>query len=710
MPLADTRTPTRGVAASADAPGHRRDIQGLRALAVSLVLFYHLWPHRLTGGYVGVDVFFVISGFLITSHLLGARPDKPRDLATFWMRRIRRLLPAALLVLLATLLASRLFAPDSQWKGTAREAISSALYVENWSLASRAVDYLAAETASSPIQHYWSLSVEEQFYAVWPILMLVCVLIARRLGRSVTTTVIVGLGAVITASLAYSIYATATEPSSAYFITPTRVWELGIGGLLAALLIRSGSRDDGLTDVWRLPSWGRSALAWLGFAAILWTALTFTDATPFPGYRALLPVLGAAAVIAAHAQAVGSPGPMLALRPIQYLGDISYSLYLWHWPIIVILPELSGGSLGLLDKALVIVASVTLAGLTKKFVEDRYRTHRPGVSLATPYKFAVAGMAVVVAASLVQIVEVNNQQAAAKEQIRVALSGKDPCFGAASMAPGNTCPQRDNGTVIPGTTQAANDKSDAYADKCWVYRPFDKFTQCTYGKKDAKVSIALVGNSHAGQWLPALQELAARNGWKITTFLASQCYATTIKLKLDTNQFRDNCQNWGKKVLDATEGQAFDLVVTAERTGLAPDAQVSGSILQNQTSGYRDYLRQWTDRGAQVLVVRDTPLPFRSLKSIPDCVGTHPDDFSRCDGTRSRWVVPDALVDAAKSLGNPRVRVADLTDLFCSTVCRPVIGRAMVYFDASHITATYSRTLAPYLEPYLTKSLAHQAG
>ena len=707
MPQAETPTLRRGLRVSSDGPGHRRDIQGLRALAVSLVLLYHLWPHRLTGGYVGVDVFFVISGFLITSHLLNARPDKPRDLATFWMRRIRRLLPAALLVLMATLLASRLFAPDSQWKGTAHEAIAAALYGENWNLAARAVDYLAAATAPSPIQHYWSLSVEEQFYAVWPILVLIAVLIARRLGRSVSSTLLVGLSVIVASSLAYSIYATAAEPSSAYFITPTRVWELGVGGLLAVLLIRSGSRDDGFTDVWHLPPWGRSTLAWLGFAAILWTAFTFTDATPFPGDRALLPVLGAAAVLAAHAQSVGSPGPFLAWSPIQYLGDISYSLYLWHWPLIVIVPQVTGSALGLLDKLAIIAGSVALAGLTKKYVEDRYRRHRPGVSLATPYRFAVAGMAVVVAVGLVQVAEVNHRQEAAKEQVSQVLSGAEPCFGAASMAPGNSCIQRNSGNVIPSTSEAANDRSDAFGDGCLVYRPFDKFTQCVYGDEKAAVSIALVGNSHAAQWLPALQELAATHHWKITTFLASQCFATSIRIQLETEQFRRNCFDWGQKVLAATPTGTFDLVVTSERTGRAAIGVSAADSYGPWKKGYAPYLQQWADRGVKVLVIRDNPFPISTMPSVPDCVGAHPDDFAKCSAPRTAWLRPDPLADAAKGIASPKLTVADLTNYFCMDVCSPVIGKAMVYVDGSHITQTFARTLAPYLEPYVRKALVY---
>ncbi|MFL6060894.1 MAG: acyltransferase family protein, partial [Marmoricola sp.] len=328
----------------------RTDIQGLRAIAVSLVLVYHLSPKSLTGGFAGVDVFFVISGFLITLHLLENIPRRPRDLATFWSRRVRRLLPASLLVLASTLIASRLLSPETQWENTARQVRASALYFVNWLLSNDAVDYLAADNAPSPVQHFWSLSVEEQFYFVWPVLILLLAAIARLLRRKPLPFVLGGLVVVVAASLIYSVHITGTNPQAAYFVTPARVWELGVGALLATVkLLRPG----------RMRHEFATPLALLGLAAIGYTAATYTGSTPFPGWQAAVPVLGTAAVIAAQPEhGPGSPGPILALRPIQFLGDISYSVYLWHWPLVVFVPQLTDRPLSWTDRGSILLASL----------------------------------------------------------------------------------------------------------------------------------------------------------------------------------------------------------------------------------------------------------------------------------------------------------------------------------------------------------------
>lgn len=700
---------------STPARGHRLDIQGLRAVAVSLVVVYHVWPSSITGGYTGVDVFFVISGFLITSHLITAAPSRGRDLVTFWMRRVRRLLPAALLVLAVTLVLSRLLAPATLWKDTALGAVAASLYVENWRLAGQAVDYLAAENAPTPVQHYWSLSVEEQFYAVWPILVLLCVLVARRLGLRLVHVLGVALVVVVVGSLAYSIHATAADPSSAYFVTPTRVWELGVGGLVAILVaLRSrasaepgvvGAQHGGDGGVAGLPPVVRSVLAWVGFAAIGWAAWTYTDATPFPGSAALVPVLGTAFVIGAAASGAGSPTQLLSSRPVQWLGDVSYSVYLWHWPIIVLLGHVAGER-GVLDSLAAVAATLVLAGLTKRFVEDRFRSHPRGLPLWRPFAAAAVAMSVVVGMGVAQGAEVDRRQDDAREQVRAALSGNDPCFGAGALDPELDCGPVQGDTIIPDPTQAAEDKSDAYADDCWVYRPFDDLTTCTYGDRDADVSIALVGNSHAGHWLPALQSIAEERGWRITTFLASQCFPTDAMIQLETEEFRRNCVGWGEKVQKATSGDAFDLVVESTRTGL-PVVGVDGRAesYDGWYDGYRSYAKRWLDSGARLLVIRDNPFPQSTVPNIPDCVAEHTDDLAACSAPREDWEIPDPLADAVRDLDTPAASVADLTDYFCDDTCYPVIGGALAYFDSSHISATYSRTLAPYLEPSLVAAL-----
>lgn len=348
----------------------RVDIQVLRAVAVVLVVANHASTGAISGGYVGVDVFFVISGFLITSHLLKKPPRTGRDLGVFWARRIRRLFPAALLVLAVTLVATRLVAPATRWADTAWQSIASTLYVQNWALAADSVNYLAAENAPSPVQHYWSLSVEEQFYLLWPIFILAVSALALRYRLHSRRLTMLAIAVVTLASFGLSVWWTGRSPASAYFITPTRMWELGVGSLAAGLAIRTP------------PAGVRSALSWLGVGLIVLTAMTFGPDTEFPGWVALLPVMSTALVIVAHADGPQAAGRVLGRRPVVWLGDVSYSVYLWHWPLIVLVPFVSGGSRGVLDTVAVLVATLVLAGVTKKHVEDRFVVWatRPGCS------------------------------------------------------------------------------------------------------------------------------------------------------------------------------------------------------------------------------------------------------------------------------------------------------------------------------------------
>ena len=686
----------------------RADIQGLRAIAVGAVLLFHLWPNRLSGGYVGVDVFFVISGFLITSHLLHRPPRGGRDLLEFWSRRIRRLLPASLLVLAAIAVATWLVAPETRWGDTARETGASALYVVNWYLASTSVDYLAAEVAPSAAQHFWSLSVEEQFYVLWPLLIAFLVFVALRLRWKLANVIGAGLGLVVLASLAFSIDATAQVPASAYFVTPTRVWELGIGGLLAVFLSRRAFGRMSETEAVPLPPAARAALGWAGIVAIGASAFLYSPGTAFPGYAALLPVLGAAAVIAASAPMhPASPAPYLATRPMQWLGDVSYSVYLWHWPLIVLVPYATGSALSGVHKVAIVVATLILAGLTKVFVEDPFRRPAWGRPLRRPFLLGAAGMAVVVGMTVILQVDFDRRQQVARAELEAALEGDDPCFGAGALAAGEAqCPRTVSGPIVPAPAQAAEDKSEAYDGPCWTWKPFDDTRTCIFGDPDGTTEIALVGNSHAGHWLPALQRIAESRGWRITTFLASECTATRTPVEWETEALTPACLGWADRVLEATSTGRFDLVVTAERNGRAALGYSSEGSHAAWVAGYREFLEAWATRGVEVVVIHDTPLPGATLDSVPDCLAQHPDDFTACGGSRDEWVPDDALVEAARDLAEPDVRVVDLTDYLCSaTVCDPAVGGVTVYFDASHVTATYMGTLARFLLPPLEAAL-----
>jgi peptidoglycan/LPS O-acetylase OafA/YrhL len=681
----------------------RTDIQGLRAIAVSLVLVYHLSPHSLTGGFTGVDVFFVISGFLITLHLIERLPEHPRDLARFWSRRVRRLLPASLLVLAVTLVGSRLFAPETQWANTARQARAAVLYIVNWLLARDAVDYLAAENAPSPIQHFWSLSVEEQFYFVWPVLILLLGALARATGRKPLPVVLAGLAVLVAGSLSWSIYDTATDPAAAYFVTPTRMWELGIGGLLATFtLMRPG----------RLRPAAAVPIAWVGLGAIAWTAVTYTGETPFPGWQAAVPVLGTAAVIAAQPPISSgwggrlSPGPLLALPPVQWLGDISYSVYLWHWPLIVLLPQATGHGLTRTDKLGVLAATLVLAWLTKLFVEDRFRAAQWGIPLRKPFVLAAATMSVVVGLAALQLVEVDQRTDRAEQALARGLAGDDPCFGSRALE--RSCPKVAYDDVVPAPIEAATDKSVAYdeqanGDDCWSYRPRFPDKSCVFGDTDADTNIVLVGNSHAGQWLPALQRVAETSHLKVTTMLASRCAMADLRQQFETSAGSTSCLDWVHRTTERIADLHPDLVVITNRISVPAEGRSFEDSLDLYADGYASVLEAWRDAGIRTLVLRDTPAPGFQ---VPDCIAEKQDAYQDCDGTRAAWLPPEPEKCAVTAVDSKLVSFADLTDHICGkTVCSAVTGGVITYFDGSHLTATYATTLARYLGPLVERAL-----
>lgn len=672
-------------AAGSHGIGFRADIQGLRAIAVLLVVVYHIWPKSLTGGYVGVDVFFVISGFLMTALLLRRPPRRRADFAAFWARRVRRLLPAALLVILATVVVGWLVAPSPLWLTTARQALACTFYVQNWILAATSVNYLAADDAPSPLLHYWSLSVEEQFYLLWPILIAIAVFGASRRGRPVRVPVLTVVCAVLAASLAISWWYTSAEPAAAYFITPTRMWELALGGLVAALP-RAAQNT--------LPAPVRAAIAWLGIAAIVVTGLCYTDATPVPGLAALLPTVGTAAVLWAQPAGAWSPAGPLGLRPVQYLGDVSYSLYLWHWPLIAVLPYI-GGSLGFIDRCAILVASLVLAGVTKVVVEDPLRRPLGIRPTLNAYRLGAIGMVVLGLVGVVWLQVSTARVQAAAHAAEVAAANAGPCFGAASLDRGfAVCQQDPSVTPVPAPEAAKLDKSKAYADNCWSYEPFVDHPTCTYGT--GPVKVALVGNSHAGHWLPALTELAKTRGWTITTYLISECAPSFTRQQFDTPDKSRNCFAYGQWALDKIRRGHYDLIITSNRVSVRALGQSWAQSGRSYTTGFRRYLRSLAAGEAPVVVLHDLPYPGRTVKNIPDCLAQHLDDVTTCAGTPVswRWYYPFAA--AAKGLRG--VNVIDLTRYFCtSTTCPAVIGGVTVYFDSSHMTATYAKTLAPYL-------------
>jgi peptidoglycan/LPS O-acetylase OafA/YrhL len=365
----------------------RPEIQALRAVAVGAVVLHHGWPAVAPAGYMGVDVFFVVSGFLITGLLLRDAARSGRmHLGDFYLRRARRILPAAIVVLLAVSVATLVLVPQRMWESWFREFVASALYYQNWLLLADSQNPARDDLRSSPVQHFWSLSVEEQFYLAWPLLLILGLWIATRFKANRVVALAVVLGAVTAASFVYNLIATAGDHNIAYFSTLTRAWEFGVGGLLALLAGTPIAGRDRL----------RSIVSWAGLAMIFIPITTFRTPEVFPGLVVLLPVVGTMAVIwSGMPQASWSPARVAGLRPVQWLGDVSYSLYLWHWPIFMFVPFLTGVPSPAWLMAILVAVSLLVAGLSKRFIEDPFR--RSGNRLNRKPVLLLGGIALAIA-------------------------------------------------------------------------------------------------------------------------------------------------------------------------------------------------------------------------------------------------------------------------------------------------------------------------
>ncbi|MFE6971738.1 acyltransferase family protein [Isoptericola sp. NPDC057653] len=684
---------TAGGAGATDRSTPRRsfrpEVQALRALAVGMVVLFHLWPGRVPGGYVGVDVFFVISGFLITGHLLREAEATGRvRLGRFWARRARRLLPAAYLVLAATVVATLLLAPHSLWQQWFRETLGATLYVENWVLAADAVDYLAADADPSPVQHYWSLSTEEQFYLVWPLLVVAAAAVAARTGRTTRRTTGVLLAVATLASFAASLWLTATDPAPAYFATTTRAWQFGAGALLALWLARPGRRPvgDGV----------RVAASWAGLAVLVACALGYDAGTPFPGTAAIAPVLATVVVIAAGTPSGRlSPAGLFAWRPVPYAAEISYSLYLWHWPAIVILPFALGHEAGLLERAVLLVGVVLLADLTKRFVEDparfsrRWDLHRTGRALSLTVAGAAA-LALVAGGGLA----VAKHRVQGQEELAASIVADEPaCLGAASMDPEQACdnPELDD-VVVPAPEAVSQDVAEP--TDCFVDSDESALEDCTFGPVDDDDDVphvVLVGDSHARAMMPAFREMVDQGRISLSVQLKSSCAWSAGPTDADGERAR-TCERWKDQLEPWLERQA-------PRT----DAVV--------TTGYLDYLsgdaaEQADDLAEAWEPVADAGVPIVALSDNPQ----HDEEPSLCldrtfrngpeqCGVTEKQAFPDTQVYEDAVAEVPGASYVDLTELYCQDgTCPAVIGGVNVYRDTHHLTATYTRTMTPYLE------------
>ncbi|MFC9434813.1 SGNH hydrolase domain-containing protein [Nocardia sp. NPDC057030] len=694
--------------------GFRGDVQGLRAIAVVAVVVFHAGVWGVGGGFVGVDVFFVISGFLITGMLWReVAVTGTVGLARFYGGRARRLLPASGIVLVATAVGAAMWLPPLQARAVLWDGIASALYAGNYRLAWNGTDYLAAAAPPSPFQHYWSLGVEEQFYLLWPALIIGVAWLVRRRRRVDPSPVpyLIVLTLVAAASFTISYTWTRTLPPWAFFALPARAWELALGGMVALSV-----------PVWRrLPESVATVAGWAGLASILFACTRLDGHTPYPGTAALLPVLGSALIIAAGcATTRWGVGRALSVEPLQSLGRLSYSWYLWHWPVLLLAPRVLGHDLDTVGAVGAVVTAGGLAMLTLWFVENPVRFAAPlrrSAALSLASGGAVTAVAVGAGVALLVFVPAPVGHGAAAEALTV-MSAPEPA--AAAVDPHGAVVRQLTAQVQAAVTASAERRSvpsnlspalaDAPGDKATVFgngcvRSWLDIGQpeCASGDPDSTSRVALVGDSHAAMWSPAFERVAEQRHWRLETMSKVTCPLMELPITSPyLGREYTECVQWRHQILSRLQAEHPRLIV------LSMSRRYGGDF------GFTTYDQAWIDSlsrltaqlratGAKVLVLGPIPDPHTTA---PTCLSDHLDDALACTPSRS-IAVDDAGITAERAAATSAgAHYADLTDLFCTTTRCPLIARDnLIYRDDNHLTVSYATTLTPIVAALADRAL-----
>ncbi|MBG6096216.1 acyltransferase family protein [Nocardioides luteus] len=731
--MSSTGSPT----GSATSSRQRLDIQGLRAIAVLAVVALHVGFGSLTGGFVGVDVFFAISGFLITQQLMRqVRTEGRVSLLGFYARRARRILPAATVVLLATVVYAAFFLGFVRTREIALDALWSAAFAANFRFAALETDYFSAALPPSPLQHFWSLAVEEQFYLVWPLVILGCLWVLKRRSehaepdpRGRRRVLVIALGVVIVASLLASAVLTRTSPEAAYFSPFTRAWELGLGAIAAIAF-----RDDGPQDA--TARWRAQVLSAFGMFFIVCACLQFNDATPFPGTPALVPVLGSVFIIVAGTLWHGPTvvGRLLSVPPLQVIGNWSYSLYLWHFPVLVLAELQLGRELHWWEQILLVALAFVLAGLSYRFVEEPFRRgvlwRRPvlrragslGPVALYPLSITLVALTCFGANSYatgaardgyqpaITLAEADSSGSAeepkdSEQPDRPASSDAPPAAKAQEPDPlpdlvkASVLAARKNQPIPtnlePGLTNLSDDVETVGA--CNYYATNVR-KLCPRGDVDAEKTMVIIGDSHARHWTPAVEEIAERSGYRGYVLAMPQCTVSLVTPdKIDSTDPMTSCDDFHDFMLSSVKKLRPDLLLISSRPISAAYHDSSGRHTDREDvrravyRGYERLLAQVKPVAKRTVWLRDVPaLEFdpatclSSNKTLSPC--TYKPLESQQDGA-------DLQMQAAKAA---RVETVDLDDMFCDSVgiCTTVVGDTITHRDGHHLTATYSEELA----------------
>jgi peptidoglycan/LPS O-acetylase OafA/YrhL len=724
----------------------RPDIEGLRAVAIIAVVLYHAHVTVLGGGFDGVDVFFVVSGYLITSLLWRElNRDGRVSLPSFYGRRGGRLLPAAIFVVAVTALAARCWMPPLELSSVMKDGVASSLYVANYRFALQHTSYLAPVRAVSPFQHFWSLGVEEQFYLVWPLLLVGASGVWRRPHRYQRYrwpharngqsgpdrfSALVALSAVTTLSCILSIWLTHINQPWAFFSLPTRAWELGAGGILAL----------SAPTIERIPATVATVIGWVGLAVITLSFFLITPSTPYPGTAALAPVLGAALVIASGEVAAveanadvrrQGPAKVLARPSMRAVGRISYSWYLWHWPFLILAPYVLGYTLSLWQNLFVAALSLAVAAVSYAVIETPVRTSAwlaavPRRSLVTGGALSAAGVLVCVlmAANLPSL---TGHGVAPAATIRTPISSVRPTASAPVRSPVTTVNplpaeiasinSQIAGQLAAGvgteevpsnlhpTLAAANtDDPPVFVDGCQDSYLASAVQTCEFGDLASNTSVVLFGDSHAGMWFPAVDLAANQHGWRLYTWTKATCPPITIPIFSPVlgRNFTE-CETWRQNVLARIQQVHPALVIlgAARHYGSAAGFTVYG---QPWLQGMAQMVATIRQMGAKVVVVGPVPKP---PFNVPDCLSAHLTDAVACTEP-----VSTEINDAGMAAERAAVTAAggiylDVQPWFCTaTRCAVILGNIEMWRDDNHISPEYSSFLGPAMSAQLEAVMA----
>jgi peptidoglycan/LPS O-acetylase OafA/YrhL len=673
--------------------GFRPDIQGLRAVAVLIVVGNHAGVPYMGGGYVGVDVFFVISGFLITCWLLGRSLVRGRvPFASFYAARARRILPAAALTLVAVCAASALYLNSVRALAAVHDAVWAAFFAANVHFAQVGTNYFAQDNPPSPIQHLWTLAVEEQFYLVWPLLLAVFMALAagRRTAAPSRAPLALMVGVAVAASFAWSIHQTADAPVAAYFSTAARAWELGVGVLLAVCA----------PAIARVRPSVRAALAWVGLAGIAVATVAYGQATAFPGDAAALPVLGAALVVAGGIgpAASGGAGALLSRRPLPLIGDTSYAYYLWHWPVLVIVAGYAGHDLSTLQNVGLMVAALVLSRLTYLAFENPLRhadrLRAPGRALLLwPASVAAVLLAVALSSSSLPTYAtaaprllLGAHASPAAPADAAAISRRVERAVAASVAPA----RQDD--PVPHALVPAVDRLDGDIfplDQCKGPKTKGGRTAglCTLGDDNADRVLAVLGDSHVQMWMPGIVRFGNEHHWRVMPFAKSACEA----FKLWTPTRCGPWFTWAK----------------AQMRRLHPGAIVVGHFYSGwgkaSIAAIGRELRELRALSPRVILLEDPPnRPERSV----DCLLARGATLGSCTFpvTAEQSAIYAGVRRQAAAAGAAYVRTRQW--LCAGGRCPTVVGNVIVFKDTSHLTQEYVRILARPLASAIARAVS----